>query len=374
MNARSNWQKPKVIQGRATNLASVTDKTYPTGQPLSGQEIQNLWINAGGSKAWAPVMTAVALAESEGGYPGALAGPVLLPGADPNHWTNTNGEDSHGLWQINVRAHPQYQNVNLFDPATNAQAAVEVFNSSGPNAWSTYSTGSYKGHLAEVGVTTVPPGNAGTGATLPAGFPPPGPWGNLTTAQQRTIANALLAGNVSLAQVQAAYPGAPNASSPLSGVTSFLQDPFGIGKDFSNIGKDILYAAIILGGGLLMLTGIVLVGADLGLSAFAAAKRTPGVKQITDVADTRNSKRAASQAAASTARQQAASERAAAHREAVQRTRLRASRADVKLKERRTPRVKSTRRIDAGTDSDKAANKAAPRIGREQKERAEFGY
>jgi hypothetical protein len=363
-------------------MASATTKSYPSNQPISGSDLQNLWINAGGSKTWAPVMAAIALAESEGGYPGALAGPVLLPGADPNHWTNTNGEDSRGLWQINVRAHPEYANVNLFDPTTNAQAAVAVFNSNGgPGPWSTYTNGAYKSHLAEVGVTTVPPGNNGTGATVPSGLPPSGPWSGLTPAQQRTIANSLLNGSLSGSQLQALYPGAPAANNGAlgglipSGVTSFLSDPFGIGKDFSNIGKDILYAAIILGGGLLMLTGIVLVGADLGLSAFAAARRTPGVKQVTEVVDTRNTKRAATQAASSTARKQAASERAAAHREAVQRTRLRAARADVKYKERRTPKTKATRRIDAGTDSDKAAERAAPRISsREARERAQFGF
>jgi len=40
-------------------------------------------------------------------------------------------EDSRGLWQINVNAHPQYKDVDLFNPATNAQAAYAVYKEAG---------------------------------------------------------------------------------------------------------------------------------------------------------------------------------------------------------------------------------------------------
>lgn len=51
---------------------------------------------------------------------------------------NTNGEDSRGLMQINVDAHPEYKNLNLFDPQINANCAYEIFTQSGKNfkAWS----------------------------------------------------------------------------------------------------------------------------------------------------------------------------------------------------------------------------------------------
>lgn len=51
---------------------------------------------------------------------------------------NTNGEDSRGLMQINVDAHPEYNNLNLFDPQINANCAYEIFVQSGKNfkAWS----------------------------------------------------------------------------------------------------------------------------------------------------------------------------------------------------------------------------------------------
>jgi len=43
---------------------------------------------------------------------------------------NTNGEDSRGLWQINVQAHPQYLRFNLFDPQINAWCAYQVWKAS----------------------------------------------------------------------------------------------------------------------------------------------------------------------------------------------------------------------------------------------------
>jgi hypothetical protein len=49
---------------------------------------------------------------------------------------NTNGEDSRGLMQINVNAHPEYSNINLFDPQLNANVAYEIFTESGNfQAW-----------------------------------------------------------------------------------------------------------------------------------------------------------------------------------------------------------------------------------------------
>lgn len=51
---------------------------------------------------------------------------------------NTAGEDSRGLMQINVDAHPQYSNLNLFDPQINANIAYKIYLESGKTfkAWS----------------------------------------------------------------------------------------------------------------------------------------------------------------------------------------------------------------------------------------------
>ena len=44
---------------------------------------------------------------------------------------NQSGEDSRGLWQINVRAHPTYGRLNLFDPQVNAWCAYQVWVAAG---------------------------------------------------------------------------------------------------------------------------------------------------------------------------------------------------------------------------------------------------
>ena len=79
---------------------------------------------------------AVALAESSG--------------SPTAHCLNCAGvpEDSRGLWQINVNAHPQYAGVNLYDPLTNAKAAFAVSSGgSNFNPWSTFTNGAYKQYL-----------------------------------------------------------------------------------------------------------------------------------------------------------------------------------------------------------------------------------
>ena len=49
---------------------------------------------------------------------------------------NTNGEDSRGLMQINVDAHPEYSYLNLYDPEVNTSIAYEIFTQTGNfSAW-----------------------------------------------------------------------------------------------------------------------------------------------------------------------------------------------------------------------------------------------
>jgi hypothetical protein len=50
---------------------------------------------------------------------------------------NTDGEDSRGLWQINVGpgAHPDLRKDNLFDPQVNAWYAAVIWRASGWFAW-----------------------------------------------------------------------------------------------------------------------------------------------------------------------------------------------------------------------------------------------
>lgn len=50
---------------------------------------------------------------------------------------NRDGEDSRGLWQINVwaLAHPELARFNLWDPQVNAYYAAQIWRASGWRAW-----------------------------------------------------------------------------------------------------------------------------------------------------------------------------------------------------------------------------------------------
>jgi hypothetical protein len=113
------------------------------GTQYSYAELEGLWINAGGSKSYAPLMAAIAEAESSGCS------------------TAQNPGGACGLWQINP---PQ---PGCFNPATNARMAVAKLRSQGLAAWVTYTNGAYKQFLKG----SVPPNlnvNGAQGATLTA--------------------------------------------------------------------------------------------------------------------------------------------------------------------------------------------------------------
>ena len=114
------------------------------GTQYTYAQLEGLWIAAGGSKALAPTMAAIAEAES-GGCSSAL-----------------NSIQACGLWQI----HP-YQ-AGCLDAATNAKMAVGKYQTQGLTAWTTYTSGAYKAYVN--GSTTpdpnVPGPNGSTTATL----------------------------------------------------------------------------------------------------------------------------------------------------------------------------------------------------------------
>lgn len=104
---------------------------------LTYAQLEGLWINAGGPKAAAPLMAAIAEAES---------------GGDPNRTnpTDSNGQGgtqtSWGLWQISNGTHTA-PSPNWNNPAVNAQLAVAKYNTQGLGAWGTYTSGAYKAFL-----------------------------------------------------------------------------------------------------------------------------------------------------------------------------------------------------------------------------------
>jgi hypothetical protein len=111
-------------------------------------QLEQLWTGAGGPRALAPLMAAIALAESSGN----------------SQARNPSG--ASGLWQILGDPFPG----DPFDPQTNAKMAVAKYREQGLNAWATYTSGAYKRFLRG----SLPPGTTGG--------PPPG--GTHTTAAQ----------------------------------------------------------------------------------------------------------------------------------------------------------------------------------------------
>lgn len=98
----------------------------------SYSQIQQIWIQYGGSRATAPLAAAVAMAESSGDS---------MSISPPNH----DGTVDRGLWQINSKWWPQYSTTDL---ATNARGAIKISqNGAHWGDWTTYNTGAYKEFL-----------------------------------------------------------------------------------------------------------------------------------------------------------------------------------------------------------------------------------
>lgn len=115
------------------------------GGALGPEQLVDLALQSGFTPELAPVMAAIALAES-GGRTNAH---------NPNRST---GDNSYGLWQINMidnlgrerrRSYGLKKDEDLWDPATNVRAAKKVHDSQGLNAWTVYRTGAYRQYLPE---------------------------------------------------------------------------------------------------------------------------------------------------------------------------------------------------------------------------------
>lgn len=126
----------------------------------SDVEIAAAAARAGWAKTDLPVAVAVALAESSGNTAAHA----------------TKGEDSRGVWQINVQAHPEYAAQDLYNLDTNAAAAYAIWKKSGWGPWSAHNNGSYLLYmgrgLAAAGVTNIT--NTATGAAKDAASAIPG--------------------------------------------------------------------------------------------------------------------------------------------------------------------------------------------------------
>lgn len=112
-------------------------------------DILSLALNEGFSERDAIILTAIALAESSGE-------------ADAHNDDRSTGDDSYGLWQINMLDEPDYpmgknraaalglgNYEELKDPSTNARAMKMIYDQQGFEAWSVYTSGAYKQFLPD---------------------------------------------------------------------------------------------------------------------------------------------------------------------------------------------------------------------------------
>lgn len=120
------------VSGGTLSLPDVFERRY------SKSELVNFASNAGFSGDDANTAAAIALAESSG----------IAARYNPETQANTPaGLGSFGLWQIYLKAHPEFMGMALYDPQVNANVAFQVYNEQGWTAWTTYKTGAYKEFL-----------------------------------------------------------------------------------------------------------------------------------------------------------------------------------------------------------------------------------
>lgn len=108
--------------------------TTPPGGGMSLEELRQLAASVGFPNP--RVAAAVAYAESAG---------------RPRAANITAHERSFGLWQINTLAHPQFDEEALYDPTTNARAALVISRGGADwTPWSTYTNGAFRAFLGDV--------------------------------------------------------------------------------------------------------------------------------------------------------------------------------------------------------------------------------
>lgn len=155
---------------------------------LTFQQLEKLWVRAGGDPTAAPTAAAIALAESTG---------------NPQALNNTpaTGDYSVGLWQINYFGSlgpPRTQQFGppqkLTNPLANARAAVAISdNGQDFSPWSTYTGGAYLNFLGGSGGSSLyqQPPRPGSAQELSFGSDVTGLFGGLLSGGEQFIAPGL---------------------------------------------------------------------------------------------------------------------------------------------------------------------------------------
>ena len=135
------------IPGRRTFGQLLGDRLGYLGDVVDTSSLADLAAGAGFTGDDVAIAAAIAMAES-GGNP-RIYNPETAAGTP-------QGKGSYGLWQIYLKAHPEFAGWNLYDPQTNANAAYRVYQQQGWNAWSTFKSGAYRKYLTGVPGLPVP--------------------------------------------------------------------------------------------------------------------------------------------------------------------------------------------------------------------------
>jgi hypothetical protein len=225
-----------------------------TGTLFSYAQLEGLWVNAGGPSGLAPVMAAIAEAESSGCS------------------TAYNASGATGLWQILGAVDPSDQ-ANLTDPAVNAKEAVLKYKSQGLGAWVTYTNGAYRAFLngSTSPDTNVPAGSsaAGSGITTTGVLTP----GNCIWALPQLPVIGTPGCLLSYGQARALIGGAALAAGGLAFFAGLLVLAAG-GLQGSGAGHAAGGALEAVGAGLVLVPGAE--GAGLALGAAGATARRAG--------------------------------------------------------------------------------------------------
>ena len=213
---------------------------------LSYAQLKAVWLQgAAGTQyatnAWSSLMAAIAEAES-GGNTDAL-----------NPTDNGGTQTSWGLWQISLGNHDA-PSPNWNNPVVNAQLAVGKLQSQGLGAWGTYTSGAYQAYENDA---TTPDGSGITGGSASEAA--------YVTSAQQSASNCLWAipslsvpGQGIIGGLIGGFEGsAGSALSPGSGYCIFSRSE----------ARALVGAALLGAGGILLLAGMGMLGALLGVRA-----------------------------------------------------------------------------------------------------------
>ena len=166
-DGREAWWHPGDAPVASNQVALGLRRYLPAPSPLTYDALLALALKYGANNAGANVAAAVALAESGGDW------------SAHNNNAGT-GDDSEGLWQVNLLAHPQYRAVNLYNVDQNAAAAADVSAGwSNFEPWSTFLNGDYLQYLRSGPITSGP-------------APGPGPSEHIEVGPVESVADAII--------------------------------------------------------------------------------------------------------------------------------------------------------------------------------------